>query len=414
MRDALLIARREYLQRVRSKAFLFTTLVFPLLVAILVGGGFFASSRGDARSGLILVIASNDVQLAESVKANLESSQNPLWDIDVVAPVAGSDREALTRAVENRQYDGLLWLEVEPGNARPQAYYESRFSAGRSSTALLQDAIALAVARRELAAQGLSRKSIDQAVQPIRLKTIDLGSRKSPSLLNYAGPYLMALLLYFSVIYYGMNVARSVVQEKTSRVFEVLLAATRPQSLMAGKLLGVGAAGLTQIAIWFGLMLLGAGPMIAASGKSSLASLGITFGQSAFFVLFFLLGFLFYSAVAAAFGACLDSEQEVQQFSFIIVLPMVACLVLTPEILDSPGGVMPVALSLFPPCTPIVMFLRLTAQAPPLWQLLLALALMVAAIWGALWIAGRIYRVGILMYGKRATLPEILRWLRYN
>lgn len=422
MTDALLIAQREYLQRIRSKAFLFTTLAFPLLMAVIVGGGFFASSSGEAPGARTLVIASNDQQLAESVKANLESTGDPLYQVDVMAPVPAAAREELAHAVQSRRYDGLLWLDVEPGKIQPQAYYESRREAEGSSAALLENAIGLAVARRALAVQGLSQEAIAQAVQPVELQTIHLQSRGRSSLLSYAGPYMMALMLYFAVIYYGMNVARSVVQEKTSRVFEVLLATTRPQSLMAGKLLGVGAVGLTQIAIWVALGLLWAGSAVASSamtgfaaaGKGSLATLGITFSQTAFFVLFFLLGFLFYSAVAAAFGACLDSEHEIQQFSFIIVLPMVACLVLTPFILDNPNGTTSIVLSLLPPCTPIVMFLRLSTQPTPAWQLWLSLVLMVASIWGVLWIAARIYRIGILMYGKRPTLPEIVRWLRYS
>jgi len=416
MPDALLIAQREYLQRVRSKAFLFTTLAFPLLLGIIFGGRFFAASQSQAHSSPALVIASNDLNLAQDVRANLESDTAPLHTVTVIAPASPVERDQLRHAVEERHYDGLLWLESVPGVAQPRAFYESRNVENGSSTVLLRDAIALAVTRRELAAQGLTSDAINRAIHPVDLKVVHLKSSRSYSMLSYAAPYLMAFVLYFSVIYYGMNVARSVVQEKTSRIFEVLLATTRPQSLMAGKLLGVGAVGLTQIAIWLALALLWAKPAMARFGMAgaSLAHLGITFSQLAFFVLFFLLGFLFYSAVAAGFGACLDSEQEIQQFSFIIVLPMVVCLVLTPDILQHPSGPLAVALSLFPPCTPIVMFLRMSAQAPPAWQVWLSLVLMGAAIWAALWIAARIYRIGILMYGKRPTLPEIVRWMRYS
>lgn len=416
MPDALLIAQREYLQRVRSKAFLFTTLAFPLLLGIIFGGGFFATSQSQTRSSPSLVIASNDLDLAQDVRANLENDADPRHTVTVIAPASPAEHDQLRRAVEERHFGGLLWLESVPGTTQPKAFYESGNRGSGSSTILLQNAITLAVTRRELAAQGLTRDAIDRAIQPIQLTIVHLKSSQFHSVLNYAAPYLMALVLYFSVIYYGMNVARSVVQEKTSRVFEVLLATTRPQSLMAGKLLGVGAVGLTQIAIWLALALLWAKPAMVRFGVAgaSLAELGISFSQIAFFVLFFLLGFLFYSAVAAGFGACLDSEQEIQQFSFIIVLPMVVCLVLTPTILEHPGGTLAVALSLFPPCTPIVMFLRMSAQAPPAWQVWLSLVLMGAAIWAALWIAARIYRVGILMYGKRPTLPEIARWMRYS
>jgi ABC-type Na+ efflux pump permease subunit len=151
---------------------------------------------------------------------------------------------------------------------------------------------------------------------------------------------------------------------------------------------------------------------VAKEKAEVFASLGISATRLIFFVLFYLLGFLFYSALSAAFGASAGSEQEIQQFSFLLALPMIACLVLMTYIFGNPDAPAVVALSLFPPCAPIVMYVRMAAQMPPMWQLALSVALMAAAVWAMLWIAARIYRVGILMYGKRATLPEILRWLR--
>jgi ABC-2 type transport system permease protein len=252
---------------------------------------------------------------------------------------------------------------------------------------------------------------------PVHVEAAQIkGGKISPSNASsrFIGAYIMIFLLYFSVIYYGMNVARSVIQEKTSRVFEVLLSTTRPESLMAGKLIGVGAAGLTQIAIWLGAAFLYGGSAASAARAGGFRTMGISLTEVLFFVLFFLLGFLFYSALSAAFGASVSTEQEIQQFGLLIVLPMIVGLVLMTYILANPNAPAVVALSLFPPCTPVVMYLRMAAQTPPLWQLLLSIALMIAAIWAMLWIASRIYRVGILMYGKRATLPEIVRWLRYS
>ena len=225
----------------------------------------------------------------------------------------------------------------------------------------------------------------------------------------------MMFLIYFTVVFYGMNVARSVVEEKTSRIFEVLLSTVRPQSLMAGKLLGVGAAGLTQMGIWF-LLITG---IVGSSASADVAQGGLgAFGihpQQIFFLLaYFLLGFFFYSAIAAAVGASVSSEQEIQQFSMVIVAPLTVGMVLISYIVSNPTALPVVLLSLFPPCAPIVMFLRMSSQVPPAWQIALSMLLMVLFIWAAIWFASRVYRVGILMYGKRATLPEILRWMRYS
>jgi ABC-2 type transport system permease protein len=133
-----------------------------------------------------------------------------------------------------------------------------------------------------------------------------------------------------------------------------------------------------------------------------------------FFLLYFLLGFFFYSALSAGLGASVSQESEAQQFNILLVLPQVIGLVLIVYILSNPGAWPVVLLSLFPPCTPIVMCLRMAAMTVPAWQLALSLVLMVLAIYGVAWVASRIYRVGILMYGKRPTLPEMLRWIKYS
>ena len=216
-------------------------------------------------------------------------------------------------------------------------------------------------------------------------------------------------------MFYGVNVAQSVVAEKTSRVFEVMLASAKPESLMLGKLLGVGAVGLTQMAIWIVFILLLSGSSLWMTlGLGGLAAYGVTALRLIFFLLYFILGFFFYSAMSAGLGATVSQESEVQQFNMIIVLPQVIGLVLIVYILSNPGAWPVVLLSLFPPCTPIVMCLRMAAMSVPAWQLALSLVLLLLATYGMVWVASRIYRVGILMYGKRPTLPEMLRWLKYS
>jgi ABC-2 type transport system permease protein len=149
-------------------------------------------------------------------------------------------------------------------------------------------------------------------------------------------------------------------------------------------------------------------------GLGGLAAYGVTPLRLIFFLLYFILGFFFYSAMSAGLGATVSQESEVQQFNMIIVLPQVIGLVLIVYILSNPGAWPVVLLSLFPPCTPIVMCLRMAAMSVPAWQLALSLVLMLLATYGMVWVASRIYRVGILMYGKRPTLPEMLRWLKYS
>jgi ABC-2 type transport system permease protein len=177
----------------------------------------------------------------------------------------------------------------------------------------------------------------------------------------------------------------------------------------------VGATGLTQMGIWAALVAGYAGSALAATqGIHGLGSLGITKLELAFFAIFFLGGFYLYSAMAAALGSSVSGEQEVQQFSFILISPLVVSVVMMMYVMQNPSSPTSVILSLLPPFTPIIMYMRICAQTPPAWQLALSVVLLLGSVLGMVWLAARVYRVGVLMYGKRATLPEIIRWLRYS
>ena len=223
----------------------------------------------------------------------------------------------------------------------------------------MQDAIGHALVREELVKRGATSEEIQALLKDVDLKTQQVKNGTAVAAdasKGFWGAYVMAFMLYFAVVFYGVNVAHSVVAEKTSRVFEVMLASAKPESLMLGKLLGVGAVGLTQMAIWIVfVLLLSASSLWTTLGLGGLAAYGVTPLQLIFFVLYFILGFFFYSALSAGLGATVSQESEVQQFSMIIVLPQVIGLALIVYILSNPGAWPVVLLSLFPPCTPIVM-----------------------------------------------------------
>jgi ABC-2 type transport system permease protein len=337
----------------------------------------------------------------------------------VVSPASDAQRAELNQRVENKTLDGYLWLEQKPGSAAPDVSFISRSAGDLFSLGGIESAVDHGLQRAQLLQHGATGAEILAMTRHADIQTMQIrGGQLVPSnsLKSFAGAYAMMFLIYFTVVFYGMNVARSVVEEKTSRIFEVLLSTVKPQSLMAGKLLGVGAAGLTQMAIWFVLIsaVLGNSAASASTGHGGLAAFGIHPLQLFFLAAYFLLGFFFYSAIAAAVGASVSSEQEIQQFSMVIVAPLTVGMILIGYITSNPTALPVVLLSLFPPCAPIVMFLRMSSQMPPAWQIALSMVLMLLFIWGAIWVASRIYRVGILMYGKRATLPEMLRWMRYS
>jgi ABC-2 type transport system permease protein len=416
MREVLLIARREYLERVRSRAFLLMTILFPVMIGLLIGGSIFAGKLGSGVKDI--AIASNDAALAHAVAAEMQSEPAQGKPPEVVPPASDVQRAVLNRRVEDKTLDGYLWLEQKPGAAAPEVSFISRSAGDLFSLGGIESAVDHGLERERLVQHGVSSAEITAMTRHADIQTLQIRAGRltpSNSLKSFFGAYAMMFLIYFTVVFYGMNVARSVVEEKTSRIFEVLLSTVQPQALMAGKLLGVGAAGLTQMAIWFLLVSAIVTTSAGASlGPEGLAAYGIHPQQLFFLAAYFLLGFFFYSAIAAAVGASVSSEQEIQQFSIVIVAPLTVGMVLISYIVGNPTALPVVLLSLFPPCAPIVMFLRMSSQMPPAWQIALSMVLMLLFIWGAIWVASRIYRVGILMYGKRATLPEILRWMRYS
>ena len=236
---------------------------------------------------------------------------------------------------------------------------------------------------------------------------------KSNAMSSFWKGYVMAFLLSMTTMIYGMNVARSIIQEKTSRIFEVMLATAKPSDLLAGKLIGVGAVGLTQIAIWFVAAAAIAGAFTAQILSAKL-SLHFSWTEGVFFAVYFLLGYLLYASLFAGLAASCETEQELQMYTPLAALPIWLSFALIVLVVNNPDSVLSVAASLFPATAPIIMMLRMGSEFPPAWQIAASIAIMLLSIWAVLWVSSRLYRVGILMYGKRATIPELLRWLRYS
>jgi ABC-2 type transport system permease protein len=220
---------------------------------------------------------------------------------------------------------------------------------------------------------------------------------------------LLATGLFITLLSYGVMIMRSVLDEKASRVIEVLLCSATPDELMSGKILGVGAVGLAQVVIWGTIGLAFAAPR----GRVPMAGHVIPLSLMIYFAIFYLLGYLLYSALFAAVGAAFNSTDEAQQWSFALISPLIfACTLITP-VAAAPNSTLAVITSLIPFCSPVLMYMRLAVESPPIWQIALCFTILVATIYVVQRIATQIYRVGILMYGKRPTLREMARWLSY-
>jgi ABC-2 type transport system permease protein len=240
---------------------------------------------------------------------------------------------------------------------------------------------------------------------------------------NVAFALAVSFLLYISIVLYGQNVLRGVLEEKQTRVAEVVVSSVRPTTLLAGKVAGVGSVGLLQIVIWIAGTIAvvgyfapffrrGGGGAPAGGSAAMVASLDFSGGMAVAVLLFFVLGYTFYASLYAAAGAMVNTEQEAQQVLQPLVLPLVATAVLMQPVLLNPTGTLARVASIVPLSAPIIMPLRMALTPVPWWEVALTALLLVAACAGAVWVAARIYRVGLLMYGKRPTLRELARWVR--
>ena len=414
MRNIVLVARREYLEQIRGRAFRVSTILVPLLFAVIIAVAFL-SGRGSG-VGKHVIVAAPSVSLAEGIRSQIANDKNAKTMVDVVAPAAPADRPGLVEKVNSKAVDGLLW--VDAANGSTTATYTSQSSGDIVITGRLESALNHALAMERMTARGMKPAEVDALLKDVKVDTlqVDKGGKevKSSGFGSYFKGYIMALLLSMTTMIYGMNVARSIIQEKTSRIFEVMLAITRPSDMLAGKLIGVGAVGLTQIAIWVLVGALIAAYPAAMATLSGTLSIHVSWVEGILFPVYFVLGYLLYASLFAGLAASCETEQELQMYTPLAALPIWLSFSLIWLVINDPNSVWSVAASLFPATAPIIMMLRLGSQVPPVWQFAASIGLMIASIWIVLWISSRLYRVGILMYGKRATLPELLRWLRYS
>jgi ABC-2 type transport system permease protein len=376
----------------------------------------YLSNRG-LGSGRHLAVASNDPALANEIRTQLLGDKAAKAKVDVIAPASGSDRDTLVSEVRAKQIDGFLWVET-PSGQTPTATYTSQSAGDFMTGGRLHDAVDHAILDARLMSGGVPHGDADKLVDGVHIETYQVkkdGSVvKSNAMGSFWKGYVMALLLSMTTMIYGMNVARSVIQEKTSRIFEVMLSITRPADMLAGKLIGVGAVGLTQIGIWLVAGAILIGTPYAASLLSGDRAVHISALETILFPVYFLLGYLLYSSMFAGLAATCETEQELQMYMPLAAAPTWLSFSLILVVINDSNSLWAIAGSLFPPTAPIIMFLRMSSEIPPLWQFVASIGLLVASILVVLWLSAKLYRVGILMYGKRATVPELVRWLRYS
>lgn len=425
MRKLLVVLEREYMERVRTRWFLIATIFGPIALGALMFLPAYMSNRTTASADVarIRILDATGTDLGRLVAVELNGGivgDTSLTQVVSLLPSAVADAESIaTEAVRRRVVKGYLVLEPGTLDGRGARY------AGVNATALADMRRIENAVSRELIGLELSRAGMDQVEADrvkrlrfnMRSERLTLSGRGGSGSVNIIFAAVVGVLLYMTILMYGQNVLRGVIEEKQSRVAEVVVSSVRPTTLLAGKVLGVGAVGLTQMAIWLAagfLMLRFRVPVMRQLGLDAtpIPMPSITATQLVILLVFFLLGYTFYSALFAAVGAMVSSEQEAQQAQLPVVLMLVISVMFLQAVLLEPDGELALTLGLLPVSAPIMMPLRMSMVEVPKWEIGLSMLALLAACYVAVYIAATVYRTGLLMHGKTASLREVWRWLR--
>ncbi|MYG82194.1 MAG: ABC transporter permease [Gemmatimonadetes bacterium] len=417
MRQVWVVLRREYLERVKTRGFIIGTLAIPLVLIVIMGVNIFIALQV-AQSDRELVLVDLTAVMGEEVAERLEQVG---YELELAGREA--DLEDLDRQVMEEEIEGYVVLDSVT-LAEGVFAYRSIVPPGRTRVALFEAVVRdIALANYLSSASGaeglreLIRGGQLEFESPLEVEEQEEAevARVSGIAIGFGG----VMVLYITMLLYGAFVLRSVLDEKRNRVVEVVVSSISPWRLLLGKVLGVGSMGLTQMGIWAGcaiLLLLVAAPMVAsqipAADLSELTGFLPGPGVLVLLLVFFLLGYFLFSSLFAAVGAMCATQEEAGQAQLPVITLLIIPFVLQMASIEGTSMKWLDWVALFPFFSPVMMFPRAATGAVPWWMTGLSLVLMAAAIVGTAWVAGRIYRVGILMQGKRPTLKELVRWVR--
>ena len=418
------ILKREYLIRVKKKSFIIITFLTPLLLGgLMLFPAFMSTITSEAQRKVAVVDLKGNIypSFTQALDIPIKGGKKKFLLEKVAADVImlPQVKERLTQRVESEELDAYIIIPSDV-IAEGKAEYYARNVGNIDEIDSISKALNKVVVEERLNQEGLDPLQINRLIKRVELKTVKIvkGEEKAGGFVSeYIGTLIFVMILYMTILMYGQSIMRGVIEEKSSRVVEVLLSSVTPFQLMFGKIMGIGAVGLTQYFIW-GAVILG----IGGYGQSFAAQMGSELGQIEilspatifFFIIFFILGWLLFATMYAAVGAICNTDQEAQQAQFPIIMFLLLPILLMMYIVGNPNSGMTTILSLIPFFTPMLMFMRINLVMPPIWQIGLSIVLLVVAILLMTKLAAKIFRIGILMYGKRPSLVEIVTWMKYK
>jgi len=420
------IIKREYLERVRSKWFLIATFFGPIFFSAIIIVPAWLASKSKATTDVYNTTILDDTgtgfghRLAVNIAVDTTiPGRMPV--VKVVAPSELTQAESLaTREVMRKEKSGYLVVDQQTIAGESARY------AGSNATSIADMAQIKSAIRQTILASRLQNVGLDDAkLKQITFIPLDFSTeritergRAGSGMASVLFGFAIGFLLYLSIVIYGQTIMSGVLEEKTTRVAEVVMSSVPTDTLLAGKVLGVGAVGLTQQILWIAttyVLLKLRAPIMEKLGAPTVnfSLPDITLGAGVLFLLFFLLGFIFYSSLYAAVGSSVNSESEARQAASPLMIMIVSTGVFIQPVLLNPTGTTARVLSLIPISSPIIMPIRMAVTGVPTLEMAASLAFLVIGCVAALWLASRIYRVGLLMYGKRPTMKEMARWVSY-
>ncbi len=424
-----IVLQSEFLRRVQSRFFVLTTLLAPiLLIGIAVVPGIMAAVALEGNERTVAVI--------DETGALFDRLQSAT-DEQFVFMQTSAPAESLRAAVQAGRYDAYLRLPAGLEEGAGEAVYYSSEGGGLSARSRIEEAVDQAVRQHRLDIRQAPPEVLEvlRSRVPVRMvKLTDEGEAADSSVTYSVIGYILGFILYMTMFIYGSFVMQGVIEEKSTRVVEVMISSVRPFQLLMGKVLGIGAMGLLQMAIWSVLILAGitfAGQIMAlfidpsafdlpvdASRQEVLRAADLSIPDISpmvfvWFILFFLGGYLLYSSLFAAIGSAVEQPQDAQGLMLPVSMLIIIPILFMAFIIESPNSTLSIVLSIIPFFSPILMVVRYTVTEVPFWEMALSFFLLVGAFIGAVWISSRIYRVGILMYGKKPALKDLIRWFRY-
>jgi ABC-2 type transport system permease protein len=423
------VIKREYLERVRTKWFVIVTLFGPVFFGTIMILPGYLSVRGmrDARVTNIRIVDATGsglgARVAERLATPLLQGGTPgrAAQVDETEPAALADAEStLVAAVRARELTGFLVLDSAT-TAAGQARYAGRNAGSVAEVEVVENAVRTALLASRIEASGIDQATAESLTRlRIRLsaeRITDQG-RGGAGLASAIFGFGVAFLLYMSIILYGQNVLRGVLEEKTTRVAEVIVSSVSTDTLLAGKVIGVGAVGLTQLLIWVASGILfweQRSRVFTALGMQGMPTVAFPAVEPLVLVallLFFLLGYTFYASLFAAVGAMVGSQEEAQQASQPVLMLLIFSIIFVQPVMMNPTSRLAEVMSSIPFSAPIIMPMRMTVTQVPTGEILGSLGGLLFACIAAIWVSARIYRIGLLMYGKRPGLRELGRWIR--